>query len=117
MNHHIFLVVTVFLLAAGQIAQKYAARQIQTGETARVLPSIFGAYQFWVAAVLMASALVTWLLTLATAEVSKTYPLLASSFIITAIASRLMLGEAIGRIRWIGIAFITVGASLMLGWA
>ena len=75
------LAVTIILLAASQITQKLAAKNVHTGgkasDTALSMAKSGG---FWLSAVLLASAMATWLLTLATAEVSKAYPMLATSF-------------------------------------
>lgn len=115
MMQMILLITTIVLLAAAQITQKLAAAQIRMdGGALRVMVSMVKSSHFWTAVVLLATAMATWLLTLATAEVSKAYPMLAASFVLTAIASRLLLGETIGRRRWAGIALITLGAATMM---
>jgi drug/metabolite transporter (DMT)-like permease len=109
------IAVTIILLAASQVAQKFAARQVRLdGGAVRTIFSMAKSAGFWVAVVLLGTAMATWLLALTTAEVSKAYPMLASSFILTAIASRLFLGEAIGRRRWLGIGLISLGAATMM---
>lgn len=117
MSQLVFLGLTVLLLAAGQVAQKVVANHLNEQGKSHSLPAIVCTYQFWIASVVMALALLTWLLTLTTADVGKTYPMLASSFVVTAFASRAILREKIGRTRWLGIFFITLGAAIMLGWA
>lgn len=111
------LAITVLLLAAGQIAQKFAAQQLEAaGSAAMALRSMLTSKHFWFAGLLMGAALITWLATLSVTAVSRAYPALALSFIATAIMSRYMLGEEIRATRQVGIVLITLGAALMLGW-
>jgi undecaprenyl phosphate-alpha-L-ara4N flippase subunit ArnE len=114
-SQYLLLAVTVVLLAAGQIAQKYASRDVDNSRgPANTILSMLTSYQFWIAGILMALALLVWLLTLTVTEVSKAYPVLSMSFVLTAVISKWMLKERISRNRWIGIAFISVGAAIML---
>jgi len=115
MMQYVLLAVSVALLAAGQIAQKFASQKVDfSGGSAKVIRSMLMSRQFWVAGVLMALALVVWLLALTITEVSKAYPVLSLSFVVTAVISRLMLKEQISHSRWIGIFFISIGAAFML---
>lgn len=112
---YLLLVVSIVLLSAGQITQKLAARKLRSSEGAiAAVTSLLRNAWFWVSGSLLALAMVTWLLTLSQFEVSKAYPMLAASFVLTAIASRILLQEQIGRTQWAGIALITTGVALML---
>jgi len=111
----VLLTITIVLLAASQIVQKLAASQVNLdGSPGRTVVSMLTSVRFWIAAILLGTAMVTWLFTLTTAEVSKSYPILAMTFVLAAIASRMFLGETIGRYRWIGIALISAGAAAMM---
>jgi uncharacterized membrane protein len=50
-------------------------------------------------------------------EVSTAYPLGSLNDVVVAVLSRCLLGEAVTRTRWIGIALILTGASLLVAQA
>ena len=70
---------------------------------------------FWAACLLLALALVFWLIVLSSMEVHTAYPALASSFVLTAILSRLLLGERLSFVGWLGILVISAGVYSLLG--
>jgi len=70
--------------------------------------------EFWLAGLFLTLGMAAWLFTLSSFEVSRAYPLLSLSFVVTALLSRWLLGEKIGSYRWLGICIICIGASIML---
>jgi uncharacterized membrane protein len=62
----------------------------------------------------MGFGLLAWLLALSTIEVSKAYPVLALSFVLTTFLSMAVLKERVSSVRWLGIGLITIGAAAML---
>ena len=54
-------------------------------------------------------ASIVWVIVLSKFDLSFAYPFLAFNFILIAIASHFLLGEAIPLVRWIGIFFIGMG--------
>jgi drug/metabolite transporter (DMT)-like permease len=103
-------------MALGQIAQKVATRDLGT-DTLK-LQSLLGLLRsvwFWSACVLLACALVFWLIVLSTMELHTAYPALSFSFVLTALLSTVLLGERLRLAGWIGIAIISVGVYLLLG--
>jgi multidrug transporter EmrE-like cation transporter len=52
---------------------------------------------------------VAWIAVLARLELSYAYPLLALNFVLITLSSRLLLGETVPTMRWLGIAVICVG--------
>lgn len=109
------LILTISLLAAAQIVQKQASRQfLGAASLPRALRALLCSKSFWLAAVLLALALSTWLATLSLIEVSTAYPLLGLSFVLTALLSRWLLHEEINLRRWAGIGLISAGAAMML---
>jgi uncharacterized membrane protein len=113
---YLFLTVTILLLAAGQLSQKIASRCLVDGLSfAAALRALLQAPSFWVSGLLLGSGLLMWLTTLSMMEVSRAYPILSLSFVLTAFSSKLLLAEQVSRRRWLGIAFVTAGAALMLG--
>jgi undecaprenyl phosphate-alpha-L-ara4N flippase subunit ArnE len=112
---YVFLALTIVLIAAGQIAQKFAARDLNFGSGfVAGVRSLFLSPAFWVAVVLMGLGLLVWLVTLSVLEVSKAYPILSLSFVITALLARITVNEHITRPRWMAIGLISAGAAIML---
>jgi len=115
MLEYLLLGITVLLLAGGQIMQKLVARKVSSrGNYTALLRVLASSFEFWTAAGLMTAALVTWLLTLSLVEVSRAYPTLASTFVVTVVISRFVLQEKMNRYRWTGVALITLGSALMM---
>ena len=84
MTNYAYLLIAVVLVSIGQILQKLAAGQLNTDSSpAALLVSLARSVWFWLAIFVMGSALLVWLLALATIEVSKAYPVLALSFALT----------------------------------
>lgn len=52
---------------------------------------------------------VAWIAVLARLDLSLAYPLLALNFVLITLSSRLILGEAVPTMRWIGMLVICVG--------
>jgi len=115
MLEYLLLGITVLLLAGGQIMQKLVARKVGAGGNySSLLRVLVSSREFWVATGLMSAALVTWLLTLSLVEVSRAYPTLASTFVVTVVFSRFVLHERMNRYRWTGVVLITLGSALMM---
>jgi len=72
-------------------------------------PLILSAVALFVASFLML------LILLSSFDLSYTYPLLASIYILVPLASRVVLGEQIPMFRWMGIFIISVGL-IVAGW-
>jgi drug/metabolite transporter (DMT)-like permease len=112
---YLLLLLTILLIAAGQVTQKIASRSLEKdARLPALMLSMAFSPAFWISVLFMASGLVVWLTTLSTMEVSRAYPLLSASFVITAVLSQLILHERIGRTRWMGICMVTAGSALML---
>lgn len=115
MTNYAYLLIAVVLVSIGQILQKLAAGQLNTDSNpAALLVSMARSVWFWLAIFVMGSALLVWLLALATIEVSKAYPVLALSFALTTCLSVVILKERVGAASWFGVFLITVGAAMML---
>ncbi len=52
---------------------------------------------------------VAWIAVLARLDLSLAYPLLALNFVLITLSSRLILGEAVPTMRWVGMMVICVG--------
>ncbi len=112
---YVYLTTAILLIAAGQVLQKMAARQldIQNGPFAG-LASLLGSPFFWSAIIVMGAGLAAWLMSLSTLDIGKAYPLLGLSFVVTTAASAFFLKEHIGIFRWIGVALISTGSVIMM---
>lgn len=54
-----------------------------------------------------------WLVVLSRVNLSFAYPFIGSSYIIVMLSSRLLFGESISSVRWVGAAFISLGVVLI----
>jgi len=112
---YVYLSIAIFLIAAGQLLQKMAARQLEVSNgPIGALVSLLESKYFWGAVVVMAIGLLAWLISLSTLDISKAYPLLGLSFVITTAASAVLLRERVGFFRWIGVLLISTGAAIMM---
>lgn len=99
---------SVILNTIGQFLFKTAAVQSDA--------SLFGLFQesrTWIALLVYAASAVTWLWVLARAQLSFVYPILSVSFPLVVGLSVILFGEPVSIIRWIGVAGIVVGVSLL----
>lgn len=112
---YVYLFLTVILISIGQILQKLAARKLETENGVRAgILSLVRNSSFWLAVSAMGLGLVAWLLALSGLDISRAYPILGSSFALTAVLSVVLLGERLNVQRWFGIALITVGVVTMV---
>lgn len=105
---------SILFLSVGQIAQKVASHQIFDGSSqpkplARAIlnPAI------WFSAACLILATLFWLFTLSRIEVSKAYPMLSLSLVLTTVLARVWIGERVDIRRWLGVLVILAGATLM----
>lgn len=115
MMAYLDLGVAIVFISAAQIAQKIAAHGVFGNDDPRTLiRRLASSPAVWVAVACLAAGTFFWLLTLIRIEVSKAYPMLSLSFVLTAVFARILLKEKVNRRRWLGVALIAVGASLMV---
>lgn len=112
---YVYLSIAIVLIAAGQLLQKMTARKLdlQSGPVG-ALVSLLSSPLFWGAVGVMAAGLIAWLLSLTALDISKAYPLLGLSFVITTTASVVFLRERVGMYRWIGVVLISAGSAIMM---
>jgi multidrug transporter EmrE-like cation transporter len=58
-------------------------------------------------------SVVVWIVALSRVEVSIAYPMLSVGYVINALLAMWLFGEAVSVQRWIGIAVILVGVTLV----
>ena len=67
----------------------------------------------WIAIVFVILSLVTWLYVLRYLPISVAFPIAQSVHILVPLGSWLILGENIITLRWIGIAFVSLGLAVV----
>jgi drug/metabolite transporter (DMT)-like permease len=104
----------VTLITAGQLCQKLGA--LRAARQRR--PQHF----VWLALIQPVTLLgifflvlgtIAWLGVLALMEVSKAFPLLACGYILVMVVSKFYLKENVSWVRWLGVACIVIGVSLL----
>ncbi len=102
---------------AGQTAIKLGVSQPQAaGNTAGLLPLltlILGSPWVLLGLTLYGIGAVAWIAVLARLDLSLAYPLLALNFVLITLSSRLILGETVPTMRWLGMLVICVGIVLV----
>jgi drug/metabolite transporter (DMT)-like permease len=116
------LAILIFALAVEAVGVVYLSRglkqiggveRVAPGEVARLIrrgatnPSLLGGLA------LEAAFFGALLYLLAQRDVSLIWPLTALGFVLTALASRFLLGEEVHWVRWCGIGLIVAGAALV----
>jgi drug/metabolite transporter (DMT)-like permease len=94
----------------------------QTGELEKLHPGamaglLYRALQIkwiWIGVAMMALAFFSLLLLLSFEQVSFVVPVTALSYLVGAIGGAFFLGERVSLQRWIGIALVCVGVTLVL---
>ncbi|MCB0123355.1 MAG: hypothetical protein KDE58_13965 [Caldilineaceae bacterium] len=98
---------------AGQTAIKLGVSQPSTEGTASSLFALVNLILTspWVllGLTLYGIGAVAWIAVLARLDLSLAYPLLALNFVLITLSSRLILGETVPTMRWIGMFVICVG--------
>ncbi len=110
----LFAALTILSNVAGNSALTKGMQQLgDIGNSPLAL--IAALFHPWVA--LGVALLIVWTLThmalLSWSDLSYVIPVTALSYVVTAFAGRLLLGENVSVARWIGIILITVGVTLV----
>jgi multidrug transporter EmrE-like cation transporter len=97
---------------AGQTAIKLGVSQPHAGSASGILAlvtMILGSPWVLLGLTLYGVGAVAWIAVLARLDLSLAYPLLALNFVLITLSSRLILGETVPTMRWIGMLVICVG--------
>lgn len=116
MGNYIMLFTSIALAAAGQIFMKYGMRMIGSFPVrelfGRLLSMVFNPFVFSGLCLFVVSSVI-WLVVLSRLELSFVYPMVSIAYVVVAIASYFLLGEAVTIIRWAGILTICIGVFLI----
>jgi drug/metabolite transporter (DMT)-like permease len=116
-------VLFVLIIVVGTWGELCLGRAMkQTGELERFRPSamvrlLYRALQIkwiWIGVAMMAVAFFSLLLLLSLEDVSFVVPVTALSYLVGAIGGIFFLGERVSGQRWIGIALVCVGVTLVV---
>ncbi|MGE5140649.1 MAG: hypothetical protein ACM3JD_14370 [Rudaea sp.] len=103
------VLLSVALNAGGQLLFK-SARLADPGAS---LVTLFFHCQTWAGIVLYGLSALCWLWVLSRAQLSLVYPILALTFPIVVGLSAVLFGEPVPVLRWVGVAVIMMGVSLL----
>ncbi len=113
MHYWWLILLSVSSGVAGQTALKLGVSQPgaqdATGDLLSLLGMIVRSPLVLLGLALYGVGALAWIAVLARLDLSFAYPFLALNFVLIALVSRLVLGESIPSLRWVGIAVICVG--------
>lgn len=101
------LLVTLLLLALGQVMFKYAAQDIQFSQ-----PRTFLSLPLGVALVVYALATVAWLGVLTRLPLAVAFPFYGLTFLLVPLFARWLLGEQVGWSTYVGGVVILIGIAI-----
>lgn len=114
-NPWLHLVISVTCVAIYELLLKRGAR-----ETAHLNPawswtglSGLASIYVWIAIVFVIASLLTWLYVLRYIPLSIAFPFSQAVHVLVPVGSWLILGENIVTLRWIGIAFVSLGLAVV----
>lgn len=123
MNQQLFpsiwlILLSVALGVTGQTAIKLGVSQPGASESAAagvlsLVTLVFHSPLVLLGLVLYGISAFAWIAVLSRLDLSVAYPFLALNFVLITLVSRLVLGETVPTLRWVGIAVIVVGILLV----
>jgi drug/metabolite transporter (DMT)-like permease len=104
----------VSLLAASQLLQKAGAdrRLRNAASTAEWVRGLFS-YELMLASALIVAGTGVWLYVLYRMDVSRAFPFFGAGSVLVVLLSQVCFGERISGTRWVGIALIVAGVTLV----
>lgn len=113
---NILVLMAVLLLTVSQVLQKIGAdRRLRDAHTAREWLAGLLSPELVLAGLLIAAGTALWLSVLYRMDVSRAFPFLSLSSVLVVALSRIWLRDRVTRVRWVGIALISVGVALVAG--
>ena len=114
----LFLLIAISLGAFGQIALKHGMKQFGSlglpgvDLVSKVIRSIFTPYVL-LGLALYAVSSCFWLVVLSSWNLSYAYPMIAISYVLVVLLSRVFFREHVMPLQWLGIAFMCTGLVLV----
>ena len=109
----IAFMLSVVFTTSGQLLQKKASIKYTQKDNAGVLHHLLNA-DFALSIILLGLGLLFWLVVLTKVDLSLAYPLLSINYIVILLGARFLFNEAIPIRRWIGVAVILLGISILV---
>ena len=111
---YLLIAFVVTLTSIGQVLQKLGAdRGLKNAKSASQFFYALFQWEIILAVFCLATAIVVWLVVLYMMDVSKAFPFISLGFIVVLLFARFYLKENIPWTRWLGVAFIVAGISLL----
>lgn len=111
---YIALAISIALTVVSQTLQKKVADDRGRAATSSALHFYVHNPIFWLALVALGGAMLSWLLVLSALEVSRAYSLLSINYVLMLVVSHVVFGERIPPRRWLGVALLLAGISLIV---
>lgn len=109
----VILLLAVLFLTASQLLQKLAARHLASAHSKSAGVRALFSREFLGAVICIVLGTMLWLAALYRMDVGRAFPFLSLSSVIVVAVSRIFLKEAVPAYRWLGVAFICIGISLV----
>lgn len=94
MSAYVSIAITIVLTTLSQLLQKFVAvRYAALTQPQPALQFYLREPRFWLAMICLGSAMLTWLVTLVTTEVSKAYAFLSISYLLVPLIATRLFGE------------------------
>lgn len=114
-NPWLHLVISVTCVAIYELLLKRGARETAHLSAAWSWTGLSGlaSIYVWIAIVFVIASLLTWLYVLRYIPLSVAFPFSQAVHVLVPVGSWLILGENIVTLRWIGIAFVSLGLAVV----
>ncbi len=101
----VLIFIPIILAAAGQLILKIGMNQLPKFNLIKVFthPTVLLGLFFY------GASLILWLMVLSKEKLSFVYPLVAFSYVVTVILSKVILKEPVPTLRWVGLFVIITG--------
>lgn len=114
MSNMIWLLLSIFLGALGQVFLKMASMSVKDkAPMAQFYLSLALNYNVWLGFACYGVSFLIWMRMLTRFDLSYARPMVGLGYIITAVLAMLLLGEKVTPLRWLGI-LLTVGGIIVL---
>lgn len=101
----VLIFIPIILAAIGQLILKIGMNKLGSFNLIKTFTSptvILGLFFY-------GASLILWLMVLSKEKLSFVYPLVAFSYVVTVLMSKLILKEPVPSLRWVGLAVIIIG--------
>lgn len=109
----LLLVAALIFLTLGQLLQKLAADSV--ADDASFFFRLAQRRELQWAVICMVLGTFCWILVLSRVEVSRVFPVLSLTFVLTTLIARFYLKEVVRPSRWLGVFLICAGVGILAG--